>query len=210
MYRASSRDGGVNWPTPTRCTQSTTPDDLELGCSINGERMQKGRTRDLIFIVPACRTTATPPNQPGLQRPAARLPGVGPCYCPRTARLRFREEPGEEQPATTFTDIAAVVQFLRITPWPIPDFSIGRYRPQLHRPHQQPGDRPIVVHSHRFFVTARPNPVVTPARGSAFQARPRNMRFQYIAGSPRRLRYHMSRRSLVVSMNGIVGVGSIV
>jgi 2-keto-4-pentenoate hydratase/2-oxohepta-3-ene-1,7-dioic acid hydratase in catechol pathway len=28
-------------------------DDLELGCSINGEQMQKGRTRDLIFSVPA-------------------------------------------------------------------------------------------------------------------------------------------------------------
>jgi 2-keto-4-pentenoate hydratase/2-oxohepta-3-ene-1,7-dioic acid hydratase in catechol pathway len=28
-------------------------DDLELGCSINGERMQKGRTSDLVFSVPA-------------------------------------------------------------------------------------------------------------------------------------------------------------
>jgi 2,4-diketo-3-deoxy-L-fuconate hydrolase len=28
-------------------------DDLELSCSINGEQMQKGRTRDLIFSVPA-------------------------------------------------------------------------------------------------------------------------------------------------------------
>jgi 2,4-didehydro-3-deoxy-L-rhamnonate hydrolase len=28
------------------------PDDLELGCSINGEQMQTGRTRDLIFGVP--------------------------------------------------------------------------------------------------------------------------------------------------------------
>lgn len=29
------------------------PDDLELGCAIDGEGMQKGRTRDLIFPVPA-------------------------------------------------------------------------------------------------------------------------------------------------------------
>ena len=29
------------------------PDDLELGCSVNGDQMQKGRTRDLIFSVPA-------------------------------------------------------------------------------------------------------------------------------------------------------------
>ncbi|KHO21662.1 fumarylacetoacetate hydrolase family protein [Mycolicibacterium setense] len=28
------------------------PDDLELGCSLDGEEMQKGRTRDLIFSVP--------------------------------------------------------------------------------------------------------------------------------------------------------------
>jgi 2,4-didehydro-3-deoxy-L-rhamnonate hydrolase len=29
------------------------PDDLELGCSVNGNQMQQGRTRDLIFSVPA-------------------------------------------------------------------------------------------------------------------------------------------------------------
>ena len=28
-------------------------DDLELACSINGEQMQKGRTRNLVFSVPA-------------------------------------------------------------------------------------------------------------------------------------------------------------
>ena len=28
------------------------PDDIELGCSVNGEQMQKGRTRDLVFSVP--------------------------------------------------------------------------------------------------------------------------------------------------------------
>jgi 2,4-didehydro-3-deoxy-L-rhamnonate hydrolase len=30
----------------------SNPDDLELGCSVNGEQMQKGWTRDLIFSVP--------------------------------------------------------------------------------------------------------------------------------------------------------------
>jgi 2,4-diketo-3-deoxy-L-fuconate hydrolase len=33
------------------------PDDLELGCAINGEQMQKGRTRDLIFSVAAMIST---------------------------------------------------------------------------------------------------------------------------------------------------------
>jgi 2-keto-4-pentenoate hydratase/2-oxohepta-3-ene-1,7-dioic acid hydratase in catechol pathway len=32
-------------------------DDLELSCSINGEQMQKGRTRDLVFSVPAMVST---------------------------------------------------------------------------------------------------------------------------------------------------------
>lgn len=29
------------------------PDDLELGCAVNGEQMQKGRTSDFVFSVPA-------------------------------------------------------------------------------------------------------------------------------------------------------------
>lgn len=29
------------------------PADLELGCAINGEQMQLGRTRDLVFSVPS-------------------------------------------------------------------------------------------------------------------------------------------------------------
>jgi 2-keto-4-pentenoate hydratase/2-oxohepta-3-ene-1,7-dioic acid hydratase in catechol pathway len=33
------------------------PDDLELGCAIDGEAVQKGRTRDLIFSVPAMIST---------------------------------------------------------------------------------------------------------------------------------------------------------
>jgi len=43
------------------------PDDLELGCWINGEQMQKGRTRDLIFPVPALvsRLSAILPLLPG-------------------------------------------------------------------------------------------------------------------------------------------------
>ncbi|MFD4603081.1 fumarylacetoacetate hydrolase family protein [Streptomyces sp. NPDC058464] len=42
-------------------------DDLELSCSINGEEVQKGRTRDLIFSVPALvsRLSAILPLLPG-------------------------------------------------------------------------------------------------------------------------------------------------
>lgn len=43
------------------------PDDLELRCAINGEEVQKGRTRDLIFSVPALisRLSAVLPLLPG-------------------------------------------------------------------------------------------------------------------------------------------------
>ncbi|MFI9772505.1 fumarylacetoacetate hydrolase family protein [Streptomyces sp. NPDC052415] len=43
------------------------PDDLELRCAINGEEVQKGRTRDLIFSVPAliAKLSAVLPLLPG-------------------------------------------------------------------------------------------------------------------------------------------------
>lgn len=43
------------------------PDDLELTCSVNGEQVQKGRTRDLIASVPAliARLSAVLPLLPG-------------------------------------------------------------------------------------------------------------------------------------------------
>ena len=43
------------------------PNDLELGCAVNGEQMQHGRTRDLIFSVPALieKLSATLPLLPG-------------------------------------------------------------------------------------------------------------------------------------------------
>jgi 2,4-didehydro-3-deoxy-L-rhamnonate hydrolase len=43
------------------------PDDLELGCSVNGEQMQKGRTSQLIFGVPQLieQLSAVTPMLPG-------------------------------------------------------------------------------------------------------------------------------------------------
>lgn len=43
------------------------PDDIELGCLINGEQMQKGRTRDMVFPVPEliARLSAITPLLPG-------------------------------------------------------------------------------------------------------------------------------------------------
>jgi 2-keto-4-pentenoate hydratase/2-oxohepta-3-ene-1,7-dioic acid hydratase in catechol pathway len=69
------------------------PDDLELGCAINGEQVQKGRTRDLIFDVAALieQLSAITPLLPGdliftgtpagvgLGRKPATLAGPGRC-----------------------------------------------------------------------------------------------------------------------------------
>ena len=43
------------------------PDDLELGCAVNGEQVQHARTNDLIFSVPAlvARISAVLPLLPG-------------------------------------------------------------------------------------------------------------------------------------------------
>ncbi len=45
----------------------TEPNDLELGCAINGEQVQLGRTRDLIFSVPrlVAKLSASMPLLPG-------------------------------------------------------------------------------------------------------------------------------------------------
>ena len=43
------------------------PDELELGCSVNGETLQKGRTSEMIFPVPQLveRLSAVVPLAPG-------------------------------------------------------------------------------------------------------------------------------------------------
>ncbi len=54
-------------PSLVTTDEFTNRDDLELRCSINGEEVQKGHTRDLIFSVPALvsRLSAVLPLLPG-------------------------------------------------------------------------------------------------------------------------------------------------
>ena len=44
--------------------------------------------------------------------------------------------PEEAQPITEFYDIGAIVFFLKIIAWQIPDFSAGKYRDPLAALHQ--------------------------------------------------------------------------
>lgn len=48
---------GPTGPWLVTIEEFTDPDDLELGCAIDGETAQKGRTRGLIFSVPAMSAT---------------------------------------------------------------------------------------------------------------------------------------------------------
>ncbi|WP_158920481.1 hypothetical protein [Streptomyces sp. NBRC 109706] len=56
-------------------------------------------------------------------------------------------------------DIAALVLFLRITPWHVPDFDVDRYAEQLDALHRRMDNRaPLHVSCHRFALVARPLP----------------------------------------------------
>ena len=59
---------------------------------------------------------------------------------------------------TEFHDIGAVVYFLRLVVWIVPDFSIDRYRPALLRLHDRiRAEGSFVTHSRRFLIeTTRP------------------------------------------------------
>lgn len=54
-------------------------DDLELGCLLNGEQMQKGRSSDMVFDIPALvsRLSAVTPLRPGDVIFTGTPPGVG-------------------------------------------------------------------------------------------------------------------------------------
>ena len=63
---------------------------------------------------------------------------------------------GTAYPEAVFTDIGAIVFFLKVTPWQIPDFDCDRYRDRLRVLHQRILDeRGFHVHNHRFLIIAR-------------------------------------------------------
>ena len=57
---------------------------------------------------------------------------------------------------TEFHDIGAVVYFLRLVVWIVPDFSVDRYRPALLRLHDGiRAEGSFVTHSRRFLIEAK-------------------------------------------------------
>lgn len=66
------------------------------------------------------------------------------------------ERAEEELLDSTFYDIGAVVRFLRIITWQIPDFSLERYRPRLLALHEHIAEHgAFAAHAHRFLLVAR-------------------------------------------------------
>lgn len=62
----------------------------------------------------------------------------------------------EEFVAGSFADVGAVVLFLQITPWQVPDFSIEDYDAALRRLHARiRAEGPLPVRHHRFLLAAR-------------------------------------------------------
>lgn len=61
----------------------------------------------------------------------------------------------EEFPETIVTDIGAVVYYLKVISWQIPDFSVETYYEQLIKLHNMiQDDGPLVIRTHRFYIEA--------------------------------------------------------
>ena len=61
-----------------------------------------------------------------------------------------------ERPATVFFDIGAVVYFLRLVVWIVPDFSVERYRERLLALHERiEAEGRFVAHAARFLIEAK-------------------------------------------------------
>jgi hypothetical protein len=55
-----------------------------------------------------------------------------------------------------FSDVGAVVHFLRKVPWTVADFTVDGYRERLARLHDRiQSGGPFVCHSQRFLIEAR-------------------------------------------------------
>ena len=86
---------------------------------------------------------ATSPRTPELARERAIAAGL------RVDDLRM------ERLRATFADVAAVVYFLRLVIWTVPDFSVEKYRDRLTAMHRDISVKgPFVAHATRFLIEA--------------------------------------------------------
>lgn len=61
----------------------------------------------------------------------------------------------EAFPQTVFTDIGALVYYLKAVPWQIPGFNVDSYRDRLHAIHERiQADGPLRIPGHFFYLAA--------------------------------------------------------
>jgi SAM-dependent methyltransferase len=61
-----------------------------------------------------------------------------------------------EQVRTVFYDVGAVIYFLRLVVWIVPDFTVDRYRDRLHELHEHiEREGSFVAHATRFLIEAQ-------------------------------------------------------
>jgi hypothetical protein len=53
-----------------------------------------------------------------------------------------------------FNDVAAIIYFLRLVSWAVPEFTVHRFASQLRELHETTGAWPVTIHQHRFLVVA--------------------------------------------------------
>ncbi|MGH3147208.1 MAG: class I SAM-dependent methyltransferase [Rubrobacter sp.] len=64
-------------------------------------------------------------------------------------------EAAEVFPFTRFTDVGAIVFYLKVTPWQIPDFTVDRYFARLEALEGRiKNEGPVRIRSHRFLLVA--------------------------------------------------------
>lgn len=126
-------------------------------------------------------------REPGLARRAANAAGL------------LVEDLRETRLRTTFNDIGAVVYFLRLVVWTVPDFTVDRYRDQLRALHDHiERDGPFVAHATRFLIeatkprsasqTSEQDPGVHQSPGTPGAALGAGAARSHPTGAPRRVR----------------------
>jgi len=86
---------------------------------------------------------ATSPRSPELARERSTGAGL------RVENLKM------ERLRATFADVGAVVYFLRLVIWTVPDFSVAKYRDRLTALHEEiTTNGPFVAHATRFLIEA--------------------------------------------------------
>jgi hypothetical protein len=88
------------------------------------------------------------------------LPTDGPVWDASVAVAQLRaagwriDDVREERPLSEFTDIGALVAYVRSLPWAYPDLDLTAALPRLRQLHEQSRVRPIPAVTHRFLVRA--------------------------------------------------------